>query len=165
MTPPPDRNDRNAIGSPKASRLGGGVKILATFFGVGYLPLMPGTWASLAALPLAWFFHEILVWQVVGLSLVGLLICKPAEDAFGTKDPGAFVLDEVAGMMVSILLLPKELWILGAGFILFRVLDVWKPGPIGWIQNTKTPTSIMWDDLAAGAVVNVLLQIVVRLVG
>ena len=88
------------------------------------------------------------------------MICKRAEEVFNAKDPGCFVLDEVVGMMVSVLWLPKNLLLYVAGFILFRVLDVWKPGPIGWIQNTKTPHSIMWDDLAAGAVVNVVLQVV-----
>ncbi len=139
-----------------------GIKILATFFGLGYLPLVPGTWASLAALTLAWFFHETLIWQVVGFSLIGLLICKPAEDAFGSKDPGAFVLDEVAGMALSLLWLPKNLVLFVIAFILFRALDILKPGPIGKIQASRTPMSIMWDDLLAGVFVNVFLQIIVR---
>ena len=126
---------------------------------------MPGTWASLAALPSAWFFHDALIWQTLFLSLIGLAICKPAEEAFQAKDPGAFVLDEVAGMMVSLVWLPRNWMIFSAAFLLFRILDVLKPGPIRKIQNSKTPTSIMWDDLLAGAFVNIFLQIIVRVAG
>ncbi len=139
------------------------VKSLATFFGIGYLPLMAGTWASLAALPLAWFFHETLLWQVLVFSLIGLAICKPAEEAFQKKDPGAFVLDEVAGMQLSLLALPKNGYIFSAAFILFRLFDIWKPGPIGRIQASKNPMSIMWDDILAGLFANILLQASVRL--
>ena len=139
------------------------VKLLASFFYVGYLPWAPGTWGSLTALPMAWFLNENLVWIVLSLAAVGLLICKPAEKAFGVKDPSRFVLDEVAGMAISVLWLPKTIFVYVVAFILFRVLDIWKPGPIGWIQNSKTPSSIMWDDLLAGAVVNIVLQVVVGL--
>ena len=141
------------------------VKLFATFFYIGYLPLMPGTWASLAVLPLAWFFHDALIWQILLSSFVGLAICKPAEQVFQTKDPGAFVLDEVAGMMVSLVWLPRNWMIFSAAFTLFRILDVLKPGPIRNIQNSKAPTSIMWDDLLAGVFVNIFLQIIVRVVG
>jgi phosphatidylglycerophosphatase A len=139
------------------------VKGAASFFYIGYLPWMPGTWGTIAALPIAWFLNENLVWIALGLSLVGLLICKPAEKAFNAKDPSRFVLDEVAGMALAVLWLPKTIFIYAIGFILFRILDIWKPGPIRWIQDSKTPTSIMWDDLLAGAAVNIILQIVVRI--
>ena len=140
------------------------VKLLGSFFYVGHLPWMPGTWGSLAVLPMAWFFNENLVWIVVIFSFVGFLICKPAEEAFNAKDPGWFVLDETAGMALAVLWLPKNLILYAAGFILFRVLDVWKPGLIGWIQKTKSPSSIMWDDLLAGAVVNLFLRLAARLI-
>ena len=143
----------------------GVVRPLASFYYVGYLPWMPGTWGSLAALPIAWFLNENLTWLVIVLSATGLLISQFAEEVFGDKDPSHFVLDEVAGMALSVLWLPKNLILYAAGFILFRVLDVWKPGLIGWIQKTKTPSSIMWDDLLAGAVVNLVLRLVVRYTG
>ena len=139
------------------------VKLLASFYYVGYLPWMPGTWGSLVALPIAWFFNENLAWFILILSLTGFLISPFAEAAFGAKDPSRFVLDEVVGMALSVLWLPKNLILYAVGFILFRGLDVWKPGPIGWIQKTETPSSILWDDLLAGAVANIILQAVVRL--
>ena len=144
--------------------LKGVVRLLASFYYVGYLPWAPGTWGSLAALPIAWFFHENLVWLVVIFSLTGFLICQPAEEVFNAKDPRHFVLDEVAGMTLAVLWLPKNLILYLVGFILFRALDVWKPGPIGWIQDSKTPSSIMWDDLLAGLFVNIFLQIASRLI-
>ena len=134
------------------------IKALASFFYVGYLPWMPGTWGSLAVLPIAWFFNENLVWIVVVCSLTGIFICKSAEEAFNSKDPDRFVLDEAAGMALAVLWLPKNLILYAAGFVLFRILDIWKPGLIGWIQKVKNPSSIMWDDLLAGAVVNIFLQ-------
>ena len=142
----------------------GWVKPLASFFYVGYLPWMPGTWGSLAILPIVWFFNENLVWVVATFSFVGFLICKPAEEVFNSKDPDRFVLDEAAGMALAVLWLPKNLILYAAGFVLFRILDIWKPGPLGWIQKTKSPSSIMWDDLLAGAVVNLFLQLAARLI-
>ncbi len=138
------------------------VKLLASFYYVGYLPWMPGTWGSLAALAIAWFFNENLVWLTIIFSVTGFLICKPAEEAFHAKDPSRFVLDEVAGMSLGVLCLPKNLILYAGGFILFRVLDVWKPGPIGWIQKSKMPSSIMWDDLLVGVFVNLFLQVATR---
>lgn len=140
------------------------VKVLATFFYVGFLPIAPGTWATLAGLPIAWFFNDKLIWLTIIFSLIGLVICKPAEEAFNAKDPSCFVLDEVAGMMVSVLWLPKNLILYGVAFIFFRILDISKPGPIRTIQNSGTPLSIMWDDLLAGAFVNIFLQIAVKFV-
>ncbi|OIO37998.1 MAG: hypothetical protein AUJ71_04040 [Candidatus Omnitrophica bacterium CG1_02_49_16] len=140
------------------------VKFLASFSYAGYLPWAPGTWGSLVALLIAWFFNEYLLWSIVIFSFIGLSICRPAEEAFNAKDPHRFVLDEVVGMMASVLFLPKRYLVFLAAFILFRVLDVLKPGPIGRIQASRTPSSIMWDDLSAGALVNILLQVSLRLI-
>ena len=136
------------------------VKLPASFFYVGYLPWMPGTWGSLAGFALAWFFNPRLFWMFLGFSLAGFLIAAPAERAFGKKDPQNFVLDEVVGMMLSVLWLPRTPALFIAAFILFRILDTLKPGPIGWIQKRETPSGILWDDLAAGAAVNLILQFI-----
>ena len=95
--------------------------------------------------------------------VIGLICCKPARDVFHAEDPSIFVMDEVCGMMVSVHWLPKELWIFGGAFFLFRLFDIWKPGPIGRLQKMKSPLSIVWDDLAAGLLANLILQVITRI--
>ncbi len=137
------------------------VRTLASFFYVGYLPWAPGTFGSLAGLLIGWVFYGALPYLTIAFCVLGFVICKPATAVFLSHDPSAFVLDEVSGMMLSLLWLPKTPAVFLAGFILFRLLDILKPWPISRIQKSPNPLSIMWDDLAAGALVNVILQLVV----
>ena len=145
--------------------MSGFVKALASFFYIGYLPLAPGTWGSLAGLASAWWFYPVLAPLTLILSVIGFCLCRPAEDAFQTKDPARFVLDEVCGMMLSVLWLPRSPRIFIAAFVLFRIVDTLKPCPICLIQKSKSPLSIMWDDLAAAVLVNLFLQAGVRFLG
>ncbi len=137
------------------------VKTLASFFYVGYLPWAPGSFGSLAGLLIGWYFYGALPYLTVAFCLLGFVICKPATAVFLSPDPSAFVLDEVSGMMLSVLWLPKTPFVFLAGFILFRLLDILKPWPISRIQKSPNPSSIMWDDLAAGALANAILQLLV----
>ena len=73
------------------------------------------------------------------------------------------MLDEVCGMMATVLWLPKTLPVFIAAFLLFRLLDIWKPWPISWLQDQKHPFSIMHDDLAAGLLGNLILRAALRL--
>ncbi len=138
------------------------VKMVASFFFVGYAPWAPGTFGSFAACLLIRPCQDFLPFLTLGLSIVGLLICAPAQKAFGRSDPSRFVLDEVCGMLLGVLWLPPSPGILISAFLLFRALDIWKPWPISWCERRPHPQSIMWDDLAAGVVVNLLLQAIVR---
>jgi phosphatidylglycerophosphatase A len=133
------------------------VKIAASFFYVGYLPWTPGTAGSAAGLALAWILYPHLLYWTLALCVVGFLVCAPAEQVFGAKDPQTFVLDEVCGMMLSVIWLPKEIWVFATAFILFRLLDWLKPWPISILQRQKNPLSIMWDDLAAGLATNLIV--------
>ena len=135
------------------------VRVWASFFGIGYLPVMPGTFGSLAGVLLAWYFYGMLGTVLFFLTLSAFLICKSSESSFACKDPQRFVLDEVCGMMLSVVWIPKTLPYFAAAFILFRLFDTLKPWPIRAIQNHKHPSSIVWDDLAAGLFTNLLLQI------
>ncbi len=150
MTPPP---------TPRLDRV---IRAIASFAYVGYFPIASATLASAVTAILAWYFPWPLVIPIMALSLSGFLICKPAQNAFGAADPQAFVLDEVCGMLLSVLWLPKILWIYGLAFLLFRFFDVLKPWPIRLIQESKSPSSILWDDLLAGTFTNIILQIVLR---
>lgn len=139
------------------------VKAIASVFGLGYLPIS-GAFGSLAGVGIILLCPNTLSLLVVtiGLSLAALFLCGASEIAFNSHDPKEYVLDEVCGMLLSVLFLPRTSFVIIAGFILFRIFDVIKPWPIIRLQEIKHPTSIVWDDLGAGLVSNVILQILVR---
>jgi phosphatidylglycerophosphatase A len=128
-------------------------RLVASGLGSGFLPRAPGTWGSLAALAagalmLAWS-PWILPLGVAAATLAGLWAIPRAG---GEADPGWVVIDEVAGMWLTMAPLqhPRPLG-LAAAFVLFRVLDITKPGPIGWVDRQKGAVGVMGDDLLAGA--------------
>lgn len=137
-------------------------RLVASFFFVGYLPKMPGTWGSMAGIALAWAVYPLGFWWVLLLSILGFIVCRHSRIVFGDDDPTFFVIDEVCGVMVSVLWLPRTFMIYLAGFLLFRCADILKPGPIRWLQDHRSPLGIMADDLAAGVLVNVFLQFAIR---
>lgn len=139
------------------------VKAIASFFYVGFLPKAPGTWGSLCGLFLAWFFNREQAWVFTVLSISGFFIATRAQEVWKNQDPKEFVLDEVVGMMLSVLWMPKRIVIFAAGFFLFRILDITKPWPISRIQKSKHSSSILWDDLAAGLLTNLILQLTLQL--
>ena len=108
---------------------------------------------------LAWFSPQTLLIELALLTVLGYCFTLYAEQVFSSKDPGPFVLDEVCGMMLSVALLPKTFVIYAAAYVLFRILDVWKPWPISILQNMKHPFSIMHDDLAAGLLTHLVLSL------
>ena len=138
------------------------VRIVAAFLGVGFLPLVPATWASALAAALAWYLPGNLLGWILGLTAAGLWACRPSQSIFNSKDPKPFVMDEVCGMMLSVLWLPKNGLLFLAAFVLFRILDVWKPWPISRIQDSRHPWSIMGDDLLAGLFANLILRLAIK---
>ena len=130
--------------------------------GAGYSPLAPGTVGSFVALLGLWlipFTRAALIAAVVVVTLVGIWAGSRVERVFGVKDPGIIVIDEVAGMFVSVLLLPRTLPVLISAFLLFRLFDVWKPFPAGRSQELGGGLGVMLDDLIAGAYALALLMI------
>ena len=134
-------------------------RLVASFGGSGLLPWAPGTWGSLAALIIGAGLLAVSPWLLVA----GVLAASAAgfwaiPRAGGTDDPGWVVIDEVAGMWLTMLALPTPSWVgLAAAFALFRLLDIAKPGPIGAIDRLHGPVGVMCDDIAAGLVGAVLL--------
>jgi len=130
--------------------------LIATWFGSGLVRFAPGTWGSLAALPCAYLLHLLggtwLLAAAAGLVfLAGLWASGRYAAALGSGDPGAVVVDEVAGQWLALLPLPTDLWWYAAAFALFRLFDIVKPWPIGWLdRNLSGGLGIMADDLAAG---------------
>ena len=130
------------------------IKAIATFFFVGYLPFMPGTWGSIAgALIYCLVRHNCyLSWAVfLLLLLLGFLTAGRAEAIFGKKDDKRIVIDEVCGIFMLYLLLPGSYISLIAGFILFRCFDILKPYPINRLQSIRGSLGIMLDDIIAAA--------------
>jgi len=126
---------------------------IATFLGIGKIPFAPGTWASLAAVPIFWTLIPHLPAHLSILAVLFLLavpICTRAEREMEETDPSAIVLDEVLGMGVALLGVPREFPFVLMAFILFRLFDIWKPFPIHRLQKLPGGWGIMMDDLVAG---------------
>jgi phosphatidylglycerophosphatase A len=138
---------------------------LATCGGVGYLPGMPGTWASLAALPLWWLLGQLGPWGYgvffAGLLAVSLKVTGPAQEYLGRPDHPAIVLDEVVGMLITLAGVPCT-WTAGAaGFLIFRVLDILKPFPISWLSHGPSGSlEVVADDVVAGLLARMVLEVV-----
>ncbi len=138
--------------------------LIATFFGIGKIPGAPGTWASLAAAPLFWFFViDKPLWQF-GLILaviyfVGVYSSGQYEKQIGEKDPSEAVIDEVLGMGVAMFNIPQQWPYLVMAVILFRIFDIWKPYPIRRLEKLTAGWGIMTDDLLAGVYAWAWIQI------
>jgi len=125
----------------------------ATLLGLGRVPRCPGTVASLvglgiglAVMPYRWLHVGLCVVAVVG----GAAVCARAEAALGVRDDPRIVVDEVAGMLVALLALPRSAAYVGGAFLVFRLLDVLKPRPVRLCERVGGGWGVMLDDLAAG---------------
>lgn len=122
--------------------------------------MAPGTVGSavtLVAIRLIPFTRLGLVVTFVVVTLIGIWASGRVERVLGAKDPSAIVIDEVAGMMLSCLLLPRTLPALVTAFLLFRLFDTWKPFPARESQALAGGLGVMLDDLIAGAYALVLV--------
>nr|AAP58617.1 putative phosphatidyl-glycerophosphatase [uncultured Acidobacteriota bacterium] len=153
--------------------------------GVGYLPLAPGTWGSLLAVGFYFLLHSVwfphtdippgvfvrsyLVVQVliiIAVTLVGVWAASRTERVLKIKDPGKVVIDEVAGQLIALLVLPGRLWqasdvaALVAAFILFRFFDIVKPYPARKLESLKGGWGIMTDDLVAGVYAAIVVAVI-----
>ena len=138
------------------------VRITASFFYVGYFPVASGAMGSAAAFVLiAPLDSKTLAFVTAVLSVVGIAICGASQVVFQKPDPSEYVLDEVCGMALSVLWLPADWGVWITAYVIFRVLDVFKPWPIIIFQKMRHPAGIMLDDLAAGAITNLILQMLI----
>ena len=133
---------------------------IATFFGIGRIPLLPGTAASLAALPLGWGFSFLgprtLALAVLTVTFVGLWASNAYAKHVSVKDPSECVIDEVAGQWIALLPAAIENAIYDwrpfvMAFFLFRLFDITKPWPLRDLEKLGGGLGIMADDIAAGA--------------
>jgi phosphatidylglycerophosphatase A len=139
------------------------VLALATLGGVGCLPAMPGTWGSLAAVPVWWLLSHLGLWGY-GLALAAVLalsipVTGLAQEYLGPDHP-TIVLDEMAGLLIALAGVPgKWPWII-MGFALFRLLDIWKPFPIKYVEKLPGGWGVVGDDAVAGLMARAALGVV-----
>lgn len=138
-----------------------GPKLIATFFYTGYIPLAPGTFGSIAAFilyfPMIQNHWTYYLTAVVAITLVGVWASGVVEKTGGILDPSFVVIDEVAGQLITLFLIPFSWKMLIAGFLLFRILDIIKPFPARRAEKLHGGWGIMMDDVLAGVYGNLLL--------
>ena len=142
---------------------------IATFFGVGYLPIAPGTWASLVTAATLYVVYpwittpHSLYLALAFVTILGIPAATHAEKHFGKKDPGTCVIDEVAGQMVCLIFVPHSLPHYLTAFLIFRVTDILKPFPIRRIERLGGGWGIMIDDLLAGGYTLAIIYLLISL--
>lgn len=151
-------------------------RIFATFFYVGLLRPAPGTWGSAAAIPVAYLLHglggfPLLLAATLAVFALGWWATVQATRGKADHDPSEIVIDEVVGQWIALWPLSAGMWWMGAdpwvfpwpgwvvGFLLFRLFDIWKPGPVGWADRKASAFGVMMDDVIAGAMAAVLVVI------
>ncbi len=142
-------------------------KMVATFFYVGYLPAAPGTIASLLGLFLYIIIMGntvVLLSTIIVVILLGFLLSGKAEKSFGMKDPGCIVIDEIAGILISLIFLPVQFNVLITAFFLFRAFDMFKIYPANKLESLGGSMGIMMDDIMAGIYTNIIMQVALKIV-
>jgi len=143
----------------------------ATFFGIGYLRPGPGTWASgVTVLLWAAFSYRqpsaLRAPMTFAFALLLLTAGIPAATrvarASGVKDPQFVVIDEVAGQLVALIAVPLSWKTFLAGFILFRIFDIFKPPPVRQLEALPEGTGIVLDDIAAGVYALLVMQLLLH---
>ncbi|MCK4225055.1 MAG: phosphatidylglycerophosphatase A [candidate division Zixibacteria bacterium] len=138
-------------------------KLISTFFYAGYFPFAPGTFGSLITLVIIWFlipsFFYILLPISLGLFLLSVWSATRAEETFG-KDGSPIVIDEVTGMVISLVFVPKDIKCFVGAFLLFRLFDIVKPPPARSMENLKGGWGVTLDDVVAGIYANLSLQLI-----
>ena len=155
------------------------IKLITTTFGVGYLRPAPGTWGSLAALPLAWGVHEVadltgFIAAAIVVFFLGWWATAQYTSGSDSHDPSEIVVDEVIGQWIALLPVFIGAAHMGANtlalwpgwvtaFIGFRLFDITKPGPIGWADRRGDALGVMLDDVFAGIFAALLVMILAAL--
>ncbi len=142
------------------------ILFIATGFGSGWIPGMPGTYGSVVGLGFAWCLMRLplpaYLVTLTTLFLVSVWVSTQAEIILQKVDAQVIVIDEVMGVILALAFLPFTWKTAVAGFVLFRLFDIWKPFPISRLQDLPRGWGVMMDDVGAGILANLVLQIAVR---
>ena len=137
--------------------------LIATGFGAGFSPIVPGTAGTLVAIPIYYLLSEI-PFPLYELTLIAFFFLScwtagHAERHWGKKDDRRIVIDEILGFLVTMLWLPKSTISIVGGFILFRFFDILKPFPIRRLERVSSGFGVVLDDLLAGIYANIVLRL------
>ncbi|MBV7315330.1 phosphatidylglycerophosphatase A [Shewanella sp. NIFS-20-20] len=140
------------------------IHFLALGFGSGLAAKAPGTFGTLAALPVFLLLAPLGLPAYLAITLVvivaGVFICHRAAHDMGVHDHGAIVWDEVAGLLITLIAVPMQWQWIALGFVLFRLFDIIKPWPIRWLDaKVDGGFGIMIDDVVAGVFALLSLQL------
>lgn len=135
---------------------------ITTGFGAGYSPFIPGTAGTCVGLALylipGFEATPVMISAIIVAFAIGTYGAHRFEQRI-SHDPGIVVIDEIVGMWVSLLFLPKSVAVVSAAFVLFRIADIIKPWPARWCQRKSGGWAIMLDDVFAGMYVNIAIQV------
>lgn len=142
--------------------------IVGTSFFTGYIPLGPGTFASILALPLVYLLTGNILWYIIAtiaVFLIGTVSAHHLGKIWHKKDDQRITIDEFLGILITFLLLPKmNLLILLIGFVLFRLFDIFKPLGIRSTEKIQGGFGVMLDDIVAGIFANIVLRIIIWII-
>ena len=145
------------------------IHFMAFGFGSGALPIAPGTWGTVAGVPIYLFicdfsFNTYLIITLI-INFVGVWLCHKAAKDVGVHDHPGIVWDEISGYLITMIAAPVSwLWII-LGLILFRVFDIWKPFPIRFIDSAvKGGLGIMLDDVLAAIYAWIVMKLLILIV-
>lgn len=165
------------------------LSLIVTTFGVGYLPLAPGTWGSMVGVgiylavagtvatvslgfkihisglgwePYSSWVHAVILIAFLLFTLLGVWAAGRATELLGNSDPSQAVVDEIIGQLIVFLFVPFGIgWpMILAGFLLFRLFDIWKPYPIDYLQVLPGGIGVCADDILAGVYAGVCLSVI-----
>jgi phosphatidylglycerophosphatase A len=143
------------------------VSLVVTWFGCGRAPKAPGTFGTLGAIPVVWAFSQMGDYGYLGATMVltvfAMVLAGMHEAMTGVHDAPEVVIDEVAGFLVTMALVPWSWPNVLLGFAIFRLLDIVKPFPISWVDK-KIPGGVgaVADDLVAGILGNIIFQLLLQ---
>ena len=139
-------------------------KLLGSGFYSGYIKTASGTWGSLAGLIIylipGFENPSLMILMISFFILIGVPIATKFELIYG-NDPKECTIDEIVGMWITLLFLPKKIWWIILAFLIWRVLDIIKPYPARKLENVKGGWGVMLDDIMAGIYSFVLVQLTI----
>jgi len=149
------------IANHKAIAHAGFANVIGTFFGCGNTPKLPGTAGTLGAVLFYVLIHNSpLYLSIIAITLIiGTWSARYVSAVRKVEDPQEVVIDEVVGYLITMYLVPFSWVTVVCGFLLFRLFDIFKPGPIKLVEKVPHGYGIMLDDILAGIFANILLQI------
>jgi len=136
--------------------------LIASGLYLGKIPWAPGTFGTFLGIPLACLMHRLppvfLALSVLAMVFGSVWISGKAAIIIGEEDPPMIVLDEVAGMTISLCMFPCTIFHAAACFFLFRLFDIWKPGPVNSLQRLPGGWGVVMDDVLAGFMAGLMVQ-------